>query len=112
MMALVAMPSAGPKAMLGGPRGAGLGRQGEVDLGALAGRGGEPQAAAVQLDDLLADGQPQAGARVAVAGVGAVEGLQDALEVLGGDADAVVAHDDVPQVEVALDADVDVRRVG
>src|SRR5438270_90503 len=51
-------------------------------------------AAAVGLDDALGDGEPQAGA-FGVAGeqvVGAIEALEDALALVGADADAVVGH--------------------
>src|SRR6516225_183334 len=51
---------------------------------------------AVPLDDLLADGQADARAGVLAASMQALEDDEDALEVLGGDADSVVAHGEAP----------------
>ena len=42
-------------------------------------------------DDFLADGEADAGAGVMFAGMEALEDLKDAVEVLRGDADAIVA---------------------
>src|ERR1700691_3645882 len=51
---------------------------------------------AVVLDDLAAQGQADAGALVAVAGMQALEDDEHALGVLGLDADAVVRDPDLP----------------
>src|SRR6476661_1763836 len=68
-------------------------RQRETEAGA-AGRGGfGPDAAAVLLDDQLAEGQPEAGARTGA--VALDEALENALAVLERDARAVVANHEV-----------------
>ena len=72
----------------------------EVEGRALAGLGLDPDAPAVALDDLLADRQADAGARVLVPAVQALEDDEDALEVLRVDADAVVAHREDPLAAV------------
>ena len=66
--------------------------QREVEVSAVAQFAFGPDASAVGLDDVLDDGQAQAGA-AGLAGAGfvnAVEALEDAVEVLGGDAGAEV----------------------
>ena len=60
------------------------------------GLGLDPDAPAVALDDLLADRQADAGARVLVAAVQPLEDDEDPLDVLRLDADAVVAHREEP----------------
>src|SRR6185436_19098961 len=66
-----------------------LSGQGEVEGGAGARGGLHPQASAEVFDDSLADGKAQAGAGVP-AGVEALERIEDARLVLGGNSDAVV----------------------
>src|SRR5271157_6266875 len=66
--------------------------QGEVEDGAFAEFAFGPDASAVGQDDVLDDGQAEAGA-AGLAGTGfvdAVEALKDAIEVFGGDAGAEV----------------------
>ena len=58
----------------------------------------ERQRAAVLLDDLLHDGEPEAGALVALGGD---VGLEQARAVVLGQADAVVDHLDVDAVAIA-----------
>ena len=79
---------------------------------ALAGLGLHPDAPAVAGDDAAADGEPDAVAGQLVAAVQALEHDEDALEVLGLDADAVVAHPQVPLLPLLGRADVDARRRG
>ncbi len=63
------------------------------------------------LDDLFTNGQPDACARVLVAGVQALKHLKDTFVVLGIYADAVIAHGKNPIVLVALGRDVDLGGV-
>src|SRR3954452_15021848 len=73
----------------------GLGeRQREVERGALARATLRPDPAAVLVDDLLADGEADAGALEAVRAVEAVEGAEDDVGLAGGEADAAVVHGD------------------
>ena len=65
--------------------------QGDVERRASVGLALDPDPAAVGLDDLLADGEPGAGAFVFLAGVEAAEELEDLGVELGLDADPVVA---------------------
>src|SRR2546430_1702399 len=68
--------------------------QREKERGALARLRLDPDAAAVALDDLLADREPDPRARVLVLPVQPLENDEDPLEVLRVDADAVVPHAD------------------
>ena len=65
--------------------------------------------AAVRLGDVADDRQPEPGAAgVAAAGaVDPVEAFEDALEVAGRDADAVIAHDERDAVVDDARADLD-----
>src|SRR5271154_6214658 len=77
---------------------------------ALAGGAGGPDAAAVLGDDAAADGEAEAGAAhgAGVGGVDLVEALEDALELVGGDAAALIADLDFGLVGVdAAGAEVD-----
>src|SRR5918995_4801286 len=67
-----------------------------MEARALAGARLDPDAPAVALDHLLADGQADAGSRVLALVMQALEHHEDALVVLRLDADAVVAHFEVP----------------
>src|SRR5689334_2179720 len=71
-------------------------RKEALDRGAHAGRALRTDLAAVRLDEVLHDGEPEPRtARLARAtGVDAVEALEDARQVLGGDAAPRVAHAD------------------
>src|ERR1041385_5407624 len=97
----------------GSGAGGGVGRrhgpdgQREPERGALAGLGLDADAAAVELDDALADGQADAGAGVLVAAVQALEDLEDAVEVARLDADAVVLDGDAPAARPRLGRDLD-----
>src|SRR5882672_10274277 len=73
-----------------------------MEAAALARRRFEPDAAAVAVDHLLADGEADAGAGVPALVVQALEHHEDALEILRLDADAVVLHGDLELV-VPLD---------
>ena len=63
------------------------------------------------LDDPLADGQADAGARVMLAGVEALKELEDALEILRLDADALVPDREYPALRLPADADMDLGRL-
>src|SRR4051795_12497268 len=69
----------------------------------------EPDAPAVALGDLLADGKADAGAGVLAHGMQALEQHEDALEVLRLDADAVVGDADAPVAALVDGRDVDPR---
>lgn len=100
-----------------------FGRQGERDVLAGGAGGGKPELAALarcaadadlaakQLGDLLADGQAQAAAAITARcrSVGLGEGIEDAVEKFGGDADSGVSHrkTQVPAVVDALDVEHD-----
>src|ERR1700691_4886495 len=72
-------------------------RQGEVELAAPAGRGFDPDAAAMVLDHLFDDGEADAGARILVALVQALEDQEYALKIFLLDADAVILDQEVPE---------------
>ena len=83
--------------------------QGEVELGAVAEFALGPDAAAVGLDDVLDDGEAEAGA-AGFTGAGlvhTVESLEDAVEVLGGDAGAEVLDSELDGIFSELRADAD-----
>src|SRR4051794_6204654 len=61
-----------------------------------------PDAATVELDDPLADRQPDPGPGELVARVQALEGLEDPVCVLGVDSDAVVGNGQPPRIRLAL----------
>lgn len=69
-------------------------RQVEGEGAALAGRALRGDGPAEELGDLSADGEPEAGAAVLAAGgaVGLLEGSEDGLQLLLGDADARVPY--------------------
>ena len=69
-----------------------------------------PNPSTVAIDDPLADGQPDARARILLAAVQALKDQEDAILVLCVDADAVVADGKVPQVAFTLGVDVDFWR--
>src|SRR6266511_1196581 len=73
-------------------------RQGELEGCAGAGLGLDPDAAPVALDDLLADGEANPGARVLGAGVQPLEDDEDPVQELRIDADPVVLHREQPLV--------------
>ena len=79
--------------------------------GALAGLRFHPDSPAVAIHDSLADRQADARARVLRAGVQAFEDQKDAIQRLGGNADAVVAHGEQPMVFVPRGVHVDLRRL-
>src|SRR5208283_1042016 len=85
-------------------------RDGKEKSRALARLRFDPNAPAVAFDDLFADGQPNAGAGILLAGVQALENLENPLGILRLDADAVVAHGKEPAAGLLLDTDVDFRR--
>ena len=69
-------------------------RQGEAEGAALARRADDGQFAAHQLDQPAGDGQPQAGTAVLARGrgIGLRKGIENAGELVGGNADAGIAH--------------------
>src|SRR6516225_9925502 len=65
----------------------------EIERGAFAWLGIQPDAAAVPLNDLLYDRQARAGAAaIGAAGVQSFEDLEHVLPMLRSDADAIVAN--------------------
>ena len=87
-------------------------RQREVEHAAHTRLGLHPDRAAVLLDDLLRDGQPQAGSFVLLGRVQLLEEEEDGLTVLGSNADAVVADGEVPVVARILARDGDLGWAG
>src|SRR5206468_7185881 len=69
-----------------------------------------PDAAALAFDDLLADSQDDAGSRVFLLDVQALEDDEDPRGVLGIEADAVVADGEDPLVAFAPGRDMDEGR--
>src|SRR3954466_6358658 len=67
-----------------------------MECAALAGPRLDPDAAAVALDHLLADGEANARPRILALVMQALENHEDPLEVRRFDADAVVGHHDLP----------------
>src|SRR5688572_12071218 len=78
-----------------------------MDRRALAGLALEAQPAAMPLDDMLDDRQPQAGPaeRPAAARVDSIETLGDPRDMLGRDAFAAVGEGEVDHVALAGQAD-------
>ena len=68
----------------------------QQNLAPWPGWGLEPDPPAVCFDDLLADRQPDSGARVLVAGMQPLEDGEDAVSVLRFDPDAVVGYGELP----------------
>src|SRR5688572_13421310 len=67
--------------------------QSEIEGASFPGRGFDPDPSTVTLDDLLHDGQPEAGpSAVLVPGMEALEDPEDGLQVLLADSDAVVPN--------------------
>src|SRR5262245_25769715 len=64
-----------------------------------------PDQAAVPFDDLLADCEPDARACIFGSSVQPLKQHENAVEVLGIDADAVVGDTELPQVGIALGRD-------
>jgi hypothetical protein len=65
----------------------------------------------VAFDDAFADGQSNAGAGVLFAGMETLEDMENTFEILGVDADAVVAHGKNPATRLGLGADMDLGRL-
>ena len=86
------------------------GRQREPEGAAAARRGLDPDAPAVELDDLAADGEPEAGAGRLAVDLPAREELEDAIAVALAHAGAVVGHGQGPLARAARGADRDDRR--
>src|SRR3990172_2597332 len=82
-------------------------REGEQEARARARPGLDPDPAAMALDDLLADGEADAGARVLGARVQPPEDDEDPFPVLRVDADPVVAHREEPLLLARQAGDVD-----
>src|SRR5690606_27197049 len=99
-------------ALLGGDE-ARPGRQRQRERRALALPGLDPALAVVVGGDVADDGEPEPGAAglPAAGPVDPVEALEDALEVAGGDAGAVVAHGDLDRSAGEPRRDLD-RRAG
>src|SRR5271163_121485 len=73
-----------------------MARQGELESGAGTRLRLGPDLSTVELDDLLADGQADAVARVFTAGVQTLKGKKDAFQILGGNSDSVILHAEEP----------------
>src|SRR5712691_1687414 len=86
---------------------------GEMELGAAADFAFDPDAAAVHFDDVLGDGEAQAGAAelAGARSVDAIEALEDARLVGGGDADAGIGdgEDDFGAAGFGADRDLAAR---
>jgi hypothetical protein len=65
----------------------------------------------VAFDDAFADGQSNAGAGVLFAGMETLKNVEYALEILGVDANTVVAHGKNPTTRLGLGADMDLGRL-
>src|ERR1035437_1695493 len=72
--------------------------------------GFDPDSAPMALDNLLADGQPDAGAGIGLARVQALEDLENAFKILRINADAIVPHPEDPAFRLGPGADVDFGR--
>ena len=81
-----------------------------MECGALFGFGLNPDAAPMPLDDLFANGKPDAGAGIFAAGMQALKDKEDALEVLRLDADAIIVYTEMPGVRQVFHCYVDLRR--
>src|SRR5579885_1919020 len=81
--------------------------QREIKCRTLAGFRFDPDAAPVRLDDLLADGQPDAGAGVFFAGMQALEDLEDPLVVPRIDPDPIVVDGKKPLSVASFRRNVD-----
>src|SRR5262249_22521535 len=84
--------------------------QRETEGAAFPRRRLDPHRAAVALDHLLHDGEPDPRARILALVVQPLEHHEDPLEVLRLDADAVVANRDLAGLAAVVDRDVDLRR--
>src|SRR3954451_11311288 len=73
----------------------------------LPGRALRPDPSTVLLDDPLADGKPDAGARIVLLAVQAVEGLEDAFGLRGVHSDPIVRYGEDRGVALYLGADTD-----
>src|SRR3569833_498399 len=73
--------------------------------------GVHPDGATMALHDLLADSETDPSPWIFVACVESLKQNEDALGVLGLDANAVVAHGELPQRAVSLGRDVDTRHL-
>lgn len=82
--------------------------------GTLAGGAFGEDVGVERLDEVFDDGEAEAGAAegAVASGVDAVETLEDAGEVFGGDADAGVAHDDDGGVAGAAEVEFDAAAGG
>src|SRR6185503_5446764 len=84
-------------------------RQREIEARAIAWTRLHPDAPAMALDHLLADGEADAGARILALVEQPLEHHEDALEILRLDADAVIPHFDLKFGIFFRNADVDAR---
>ena len=81
----------------------GQGREGEADGAATTLASFGEHRAAVRLDDVAHDGQPQAGARLAARGDRSVEPIEDVRQIVSGDARPAVADRETAGVHLDLD---------
>src|ERR1700732_2005787 len=84
-------------------------REGKSKGGSCSGRGFHPDAPAVPLHDLLANRQPDAGARMGAAAVQALEHHENPLEIFRRNTDAVVLHRKVPEYAVRFSMELNLR---
>ena len=78
-----------------------------MERSALSGFRLDPDAAPMPLYNFFANGKPDAGAGVFAAGVQALKDKEDALEVLRLNADAVIAHAEMPGIRKVFNFYVD-----
>src|SRR5690606_14750661 len=69
-------------------------REGELDGRAGTGGAVDPDAPAVQFDEMPGDGEPQPGSGVGAGAIRLVEPLEDSIPILGGNAGAGVGYPD------------------
>src|ERR1035438_3434242 len=86
-------------------------RDGEQESGSLPRTGFHPDIATVSFDDLLAYGKADPGARIVLLAVQALKNNKYAIEILRRNADAIVAHRQLPGLVRAAGADMDVGRL-
>src|SRR5688500_2256976 len=87
-------------------------RQREKESGAALRRGIGPHLPTVALDDLLDDGEPDAGAFEVCSGVQALEHAEQFTRMLRIEPHAVVAYEVDRLLGATLAADLDARRIG
>src|SRR5215475_11531881 len=83
---------------------------GETERRTFPGLRRHPDTAAVAFDDFLAQRQPDASPGIFLARMQTLEDPENALEILRLDADAIVAHRELPLAAATFHLDVHLRR--